>query len=179
MTKSIRLDRYAKQAIVTAIMNDVPHVDYEEQQNALLTEWAVSRMPPKVHAVWTDKNLRHYVKLERFNKVLMGPHGEEKYVSAGYIPMPEDQHKTLPAELSHKLVELEHLSDEQSERWRELREKVRGLINGCSSTKQVRDTCPEFEKYLPKGEGSTISLPSVANVVTELMKEGWPKEAAA
>lgn len=32
---------------------------------------------------------------------------------------------------------------------------------------------------LPKGEGSTPNLPSVTNVVTELMKEGWPKEAAA
>lgn len=178
MTKSIRLDHWAKQAIVNAIMNDVPHVNYAEQQSALLTEWAVSRMPPKVHAIWTDENLRHYVKLERFKEGLMGPHGEE-YVSAGYIPMPEDQHKTLPAELLHKLVELKHLSDEQSERRRELKEKVRGLINGCSSTKQVRDTCPEFEKYLPKGENSTPNLPLVANVVAELMKEGWPKEVVA
>lgn len=179
MTKSIRLDRYAKQAIVTAIMNDVPQVNYAEQQNALLTEWAVSMMPPKVRAVWADKDLRHYIILGRFSENPIGANGEKEYVIAGYIPMPTDQHKTLPAELSHKLVELKRLSNEQAERRHELREKVQGLINGCSSIKQVRDMCPEFEKYLPKGEGSTPNLPSVTNVVTELMKEGWPKEAAA
>ena len=36
---------------------------------------------------------------------------------------------------------------------------------------------PEFEKYLPSEAQPTKNLPALANVVADLSKLGWPKNA--
>lgn len=58
------------------------------------------------------------------------------------------------------------------------RASVRSAIYGCSTLKQAKERLPEFEKYLPaERDGKYIpNLPAVANLVTEMMNAGWPKD---
>jgi hypothetical protein len=45
-----------------------------------------------------------------------------------------------------------------------------------STRKALVDLLPEFEKYLPADEAKAIaSLPAVANVLSDFVKAGWPK----
>jgi hypothetical protein len=54
---------------------------------------------------------------------------------------------------------------------------LKGVIESCSSLKQLNERLPEFKKYFPTEEKPVANLPALANVVAELSKLGWPKGA--
>jgi hypothetical protein len=54
-----------------------------------------------------------------------------------------------------------------------------GVVEACSTLKQLKERLPEFTKYYPTEEAPTANLPALANVVADLSKLGWPKGAKA
>jgi len=45
----------------------------------------------------------------------------------------------------------------------------------CTTTKQLRELLPEFDRYLPAEEEKTLrTLPVVQNIVADFVKAGWP-----
>lgn len=171
----MRLTKLMRQGIVSAIMQDVPEVDHEEQIKEELTTWAVSIMPPKVKAVWNDSALRHYIKTEYFSETFKDEEGREFLIYGYHIPAPDDLHPQVPRDVQLRIIALEKLDREQGERSRELRSKLRGVIEGCTTTQQFVKQLPEFERYVPKEAASTKNLPALANLVTDFVKAGWPK----
>lgn len=172
----MRLTNPLRNAFVHSVMNDVPQIDYDEEVTKILTEWAVSIMPPKVKAVWQDKELRDCIETFNFTQTLMDDEGGDVHVYGHYIPALTDQHNGVPREIQLKIIELYKLDLEQRVVIRDLRKRVEAVAYSCTTTKGLLKAMPEFEKYIPKDpEGPTKGVPAVANLVTDLIKAGWPK----
>jgi hypothetical protein len=70
--------------------------------------------------------------------------------------------------------------DHDEELRADLHAKIKAVAYSVSTRKALADALPEFEKYLPADDAKAIrTLPVVANVVTDFMKAGWPKEQVA
>ncbi|MHB8915387.1 MAG: Nmad5 family putative nucleotide modification protein [Thiobacillus sp.] len=163
----MKLTKIDKLAFVRAVMNDVPQVDYNEMVRNLAISDLVSRFPDEIKAIWKNPALRAYIARDthfhygRSINGFMGPSG------------------TLSAETKAEILRLDELNSSQLATRRSLKESVQAVINGCSTLKQAKDRMPEFEKYLPSERAPvTQNLPAISNVVAELTKVGWPKNAA-
>lgn len=176
----MKLTNHLRDAFVRAVMNDVPDTDYAAEQQRVATEWAVSIMPPKVRAVWDDKNLRHYIEAHHYSQQLcfddIGD-GQQLWVGGFSIPAPHDLHEQMDDATKRTLYTLEAQSNEQHRRRRELREKLGIIVYALTTTAALEKALPEFAKYLPKA--TSKNLPAVANLVTDFVKAGWTKEQTA
>jgi hypothetical protein len=161
----MRLTNMLKEAFVRAAMDDVPKIDYDEKLIQAVTDEAVRQLPPKVRALYNDKDLRHFVKTNR------DWHGG---VSIHY---PGEEIK-LPETVAAEIKQLEELKDAQSDARSDLRSKLKAIAESCTTRKALAAALPEFEKYLPADDAAACrTLPAVANVVSDFMKAGWPKGA--
>lgn len=164
----MKLTKADKEAFVRAVMDDVPMVNHNEEAASLVMAEVIANLPEKVktayeaHPEWIKRDL---INLPGCLRSMYGP-------ALGY---------TRASELSKELQErLEALAAAEKEQLRvrcELEQKVRAIINSCTTLKQAKERLPEFEKYLPAERGSfgTAQLPVVANLVTDLVNLGWPK----
>jgi hypothetical protein len=58
----------------------------------------------------------------------------------------------------------------------ELESKLGGCVYSVTTRKALVSLLPEFEKYLPADDTAALRpLPVLANVVTDFVKAGWPK----
>lgn len=164
----MRLTNTDRDAFIQSVMDDVPKIDYAEKARSLAMKHALKRMPAPVAELY--KSNPEWVRSE--------------HIHLGYLPNGTSAH--LPVErgfrfdeaFNSQLLQLSADAKEQDKRLRDLRISVRGAIYGCSTLKQAKERLPEFEKYLPaERDGKyTPNLPAVANLVTELMNAGWPKD---
>lgn len=162
----MKLTQTIRQAFVSAAMQDVPQIDYRAQAQALVTEAARMQLPPKVRAIYDDKNLRHFVETTSFYAV-------GQYV---YVPMGKGERLKLNDADQKKLDALVEANKAQDERRFDLQQKLHACALACTTRKALVEMLPEFEKYLPADEAAANrALPVVANVVTDFMKAGWPK----
>ena len=58
----------------------------------------------------------------------------------------------------------------------DLYQKLKGVIEACTTLKKLKELLPEFEAYFPTEAEPTKNLPAVANLVTDMMQMGWPKD---
>lgn len=165
-----RLNTYQRQAFVSAVMHDIPKIDYEAQAHALVKEAAFAALPPQVRAIAADKKLNHYLATQShwfgyqnggFSQVTVFQGRGESY---------------LTPEVTKKLDAIIEAAQAQRERMAEMESKLKAAINACSTDRIARERLPEFESYLPEKEEKTQYLPAVANIVADLMSLGWPKD---
>jgi len=172
----MRLTKSDKEAFVRSVMDDVPSVDYDEQVRSKMKAWGLESLPEDLRPL--AKKYPDYFEARHVNtpshcpsvSIICNPNWNWSGFK-GQEPEPEKY-----AELTAISVEAEA----QEETREAIRRKMTGLINDCSTLKVALARLPEFEKYLPAERDGTgvVNLP-VANVVTELMNLGWPKEVAA
>lgn len=163
----MKLSASDRDAFVTAVMGDVPRIDYEGQAKDMVRAECVAKLPPKVRALWDDKELRGFVRCDSYQHV---------YGFTGSVAVPPVGY-TMTAATTKKVKALADKHAAQRKQRDALRDKVKAVIQGCTTLKQARERLPEFAKYLPAERGSTgaTDLPAVANVVADLTKAGWPK----
>lgn len=162
----MKLTNTLRGAFIRAAMQDVPNVDYGAKITAAALEDAVAQLPPKVRAIYNDKALRHFVKSDWCR---VGP--DRQHVPSGGDYIASESARA-------KVEELSALKNAQDERNSDLRNKLRGCAYACSTRKALLDMLPEFEKYMPSDEAAACrTLPVVANVVSDFVKAGWPKDA--
>ena len=162
----MRLTKVIRDAFVRAAMADVPQEDYTAKIHKLLQDDAISRLPPKVKAIAQDKELRHFLKTE--SHYIQGYH-----ISNVRVMHPEyERSPNVNTQVEALLLEAAH----QVERMQALRTKLQATADAVTTRKALIDLLPEFEKYLPADETKAIaSLPAVANVLSDFVKAGWPK----
>ena len=158
----MKLNKYQKSAIIRAIMADVPKPDKEKRHAAIQAE-VVKLMSPAVRKVFntTPSALRtQWIGDLAYNgadwatrDVIAGDVGE-KDIKALCEPYKAEDDTRYRAECS-----------------------LAGVVEACSTLKQLKGRLPEFEKYYPTEEAPTANLPALANVVADLSKLGWPKGA--
>jgi hypothetical protein len=155
----VKLTKYQKQAVVRAITNDIPEVDVQKRREKIQAA-VVAAMSPSVRKIY--RTMPH--ALNRQYEWLM------------YDGQDYDSRKLFVGDLSNEQVQeiLEPFTQEERARTEAI-DKLTKLVEGCSTLKQLKEALPECEKYFPQ-EGAKTQYPVVvANVVTDLMKLGWPK----
>lgn len=164
----MRLTNMDRDAFITAVMDDVPKIDYQTQAEKIAREGLDKSLPEDLLAV-VKKYPQHFdtstVRLPSplNNIAVRGPYN---YSSLEKLPKVEAELDKLAAK--YQL---------QKEARRDLRTKIHGAIYGCTTLKAAQERLPEFVKYLPKDRDGTLTpnLPAVVNLVADLTKAGWPK----
>lgn len=166
----MRLTNYQRDAFITNVMNDVPSIDYDEQIRTTVVEHFVSLLPPKVRAVWDDKKARGYLTTAH------------SYAGRVGATVPYYCRHTESADDERARAAAAHLCEArkaQLETRTALRSSLHGVAYSVTTRKALAEKLPEFEKYLPPEAETSTNLPALANVLTDFIKAGWPKEKVA
>jgi hypothetical protein len=164
----MRLTNYMRDAFVNAAMHDVPKINYNEQAEKLAREYLHKKFESIFPGI--DPNGVANNWLEKCSVSLPGSLQNIYAIAPSYRVLETDL-KIWP-----KLQEIATKHNIQDKERVELRSKLRGVANSCTTRKALAEALPEFEKYLPEDEAKAIrSLPVVANVLSDFVKAGWPK----
>lgn len=161
----MRLTKIIRESFVRAAMQDVPHIEFDEQIRKLIVDNVIAQMPPDMHKAYKKHP-------ELFNKS-----GDYIDNSIGYVYLP-CAIKPAPEAIraARELCEKRRL--QQVER-KALKEKLKAAAESVTTRKALIALLPEFEKYLPADEPAACkTLPAVANLMADFTKAGWPKSAA-
>lgn len=166
----MKLTNYIRDAYIDAVMADVPSIDHTEEIRKLVLADFVSRLPAAVVKVWKDNELRQWIKTD---------YGTWGGVSVT-IPWPESigwrQTPALSDATKKQVDALAAAAKADTDKRDSIRRKLRGAAYGCTTRKALAELLPEFASYLPHEEAPAgRSLPVVANLVTDFVKAGWPK----
>lgn len=162
----MKLTNTVRQAFIRAVMADVPCIDYAQMARNAVTADIVSKLPKKVAAVWADTSLRGWIKTDWNNY-------EGTTVTH---PSPQGSLAELAPETIAQLRDWKALDAAQRKQREELESKLVGCVHSVTTRKALVSLLPEFEKYLPADDPAALrTLPVVANVVTDFVKAGWPK----
>lgn len=171
----MRLTNSDRDAFVRAVMDDVPHIDYDDLAREIVTPIAAATLPEPLRPfVISHPNLfkTFYVSMPGSLCsiwVVRDPDLKDDFIRA--------EHKDVWRELD-RLAQYKH---KQKEARAQLNQQVAATIAGCTTLKQATERLPEFIKYLPKDRDGfgTANLPVVSNLVANLTKAGWPKGTAS
>ena len=154
------ITKWDKQAIVKAIMADVPKPDKKKRREKLQAE-VVKLMSPECRKVY---------KLTP--RALATCHVGD-YV---YDEYDWSTRNIICGDVSEKKISelIQPFKDEDAV-YVDTRNNLRCAIEACRTIKQLNDRLPEFKKYFPTVEKPINTLPALANVVADLTKLGWPK----
>lgn len=166
----MRLTNFLREAFVRAAMHDVPKIDYQEQAH---------------------KYARDVIKAkfkEAFPKMDYDTAAKSSWFRDAYISLPYHlSNISVPVSCGSnmlssdpvvwaKLEEFSTLRQEEDNKICALRSKLEGVAAACTTRKQLLEALPEFEQYLPEEEAKAAkNLPAVANVLSDFVKAGWPK----
>lgn len=167
----MNLNKHHKQAFVRAVLDDVPQVDYKDQAHKLMTEAAIKKMPPKIKAIYEDKELRHYLESSSiyYRNYSLYVHGVPQRLHGE-----SDIRRLGGDELVAALDEIKALDSEQEIKIANIKMQLEATIENIRTLKQLRETFPELVKYMPEEATKTANLPGT-NVVSALVQAGWPK----
>ena len=157
----MKIDKYVRQSIVRAIMNDVPKPD-KVKRRADLQAAIVKAMSPDVRKVF--KTSPGALKAHYF--------GDLVYDSLNW-----NTRDVVVGDVTEaKLDELAKPYKDEDEATSAIRCKLEDAIEGCTTRKALMTRLPEFEAYFPSEEAPmSKTLPALANMVADLSKLGWPK----
>ena len=155
----MRLDKYTKQSIVRAIMQDVPPIDKAARRLAVQAA-IVKAMSPEVRKVFKSNP-------GALRTTYVGDVVEIDDYSSRSITVGDVTDKQLEEILKPYKAEDSAVYD--------TKRKLQGIVEGCSTLKQLQTLLPEFKQYMPTEAAPTKNLPAVANMVADLSKLGWPK----
>jgi hypothetical protein len=155
----MKLNKYAKQAIVRAILQDVPPIDKEARAVAI-KEAIIKAMGPEVRKLFKSNP----TALRTDQVMYANPLRTWGYdVVVGDVT--RDQIKAILAPY-----------EKQEEERCNAESRLSHAFAGINTLKQALTTFPEFAKYYPTEAEPTKNLPALANVMADLSKLGWPKK---
>ena len=155
-----RINKYDKEAIVRAIMHDVPKPDKKKRKEELQAA-VVKLMSPEARKLF--KNCPRALRTHYLGDVIYdGFNWGSRDIVAGDVE-------------NDAIDKLKEKYEAEDRAVNDARRALKGAIEACSTYKQLMTRLPEFEKYYPKPDAKTANLPALANVVADLSKLGWPK----
>lgn len=155
----MRITKWDKEAIVRAVMNDVPMPD-KTKRRAQLQAAVVKLMSPECRKLY--KNCPDALRTRNIGELIYDGTWCSREIITG------DVNASLVDDLK-KPYEAEDRARQDA------RNALKGAIEACTTLKQLNDRLPEFKKYFPTAEKPAANLPALANVVADLSKLGWPK----
>lgn len=156
-----RVTKWDKQAIVKAIMADVPKIDKRKRKEELQTA-IVKLMSPEVRKVYKVNP-----------KALSTYHVGYLISDTSYSDRDVVRGDVSDVQINNLCKKYKDEEETRSHTERNLK----NAIESCTTIKQLNDRLPEFKKYFPTIEKPVANLPALGNVVADLSKLGWPKGA--
>ena len=170
----MRLSTSMRLAFVRAVMDDVPFVDYDEQVRELAQKTVDSYRPAAlVRALEIDPSIqdwlnRDYQYIHKYQKsfCLVGSKQSLDRLNAdpNFTQAAQNLRKQQQAQLEQRSA---------------LETKLKASAQACQTRAQLAKALPEFEKYLPIEAGNSKCLPALANLMSDFMAAGWPKQPAS
>jgi len=157
----MRLQKYQKEAIVRAVMADVPKPD-KSKRKQIVQDAVVKAMSPECRKIF--KRTPHALATHHVGDIIYDDmNWSSRTVVIGDAP-------------SSVVTEALAKFKKEDEDIRAAREQLKSAVMACTTIKSFIKAFPEFEKYAPKDMSPVDrSLPVIANVVSDLAKLGWPK----
>ena len=155
----MKIGKWDKEAIVNAIMADVPKVDKAKRKEEIQAA-IVKAMSPEARKLYKvcPEALRTYC----IGDLIYNGTWSSRDVIVGDVNEEKRQEIVKP------------YKDEDQKRY-DAKQSLKAAIMACSTLKQLKERLPEFEKYYPTEAKPVVNLPALANVVADLSKLGWPK----
>lgn len=156
----MKVTKLQKEAIVRAIMQDVPKPD-KSKRHAKVQAALVKAMSPECRKLFAKRP-----------DVLREHHtGDITYDGSGW----DKRHVTLGDAPKGTIDEILKPFRAEDDAYNEAKQNLKNAIMACTTLKALQTTFPEFIKYFPTETQPTKNLPALANVVADLSKLGWPK----
>lgn len=165
----MKLTEHNRNSICRSIMNDVPQPEYYEEARKALVDAALAQLPEQIRVMWNNAETQPYVSVTSVPCYGIG--------CITHIPWPSNKGldtDDLGSCVRDKLHALEKAKDE----FDELKKRVRANLSSCTTENSLRKRFPEFKKYIDMefgAEGTSKNLPATNNLITDLMRLGWPK----
>lgn len=155
-----RITKWDKEAIVRAIMNDVPVPDKKKRKEELQAAIAKA-MSPECRKLY--KKCPSALRTYHLGEIIYDGcgWGSREVIIGDVTPSQVD-------ELTKKYT----VEDRARQ---DARNSLKAAVMACTTIKQLNDRLPEFKSYFPTIEKPITTLPALANVVADLSKLGWPK----
>lgn len=167
----MRLTNIDRDAFISAVLDDVPSVDYQERARVALQKWAIDHLPPKLKAL--HKEFGHWFKTD----TLWGLPG--RISSVRVVSFDDGETLKRMKEDTPFWSSIEQMAKDAAEQTAArgaLQSKVRACIYSCTTVEQAHERMPEFSGYLKaSASAADRSVPVVANLVSDLVAAGWPK----
>lgn len=164
----MKLTNRARETIVDLIISDIPRIDYAELARKYLQDKARKNLAELVQNDDTLDKIIPHIKTTYINS----PRGLSNVAVTGCYSPDIDDVKYL-----NNLAEA---SLKQGGNILEMRNRISGLLGVCTTDSRAKELLPDFTKYIEKvcvpDMLPSNSLP-VADIVNELTKLGWPKNA--
>lgn len=165
----MKLTKYIRDAFIRSVMNDVPAVDYADEARKVANEYLKALFSKAFPGVDFEKAKQS----GWLNKTSINTPGELRSLY-GNAPS-YDSLKECPKTWK-KMQELAEKHKAQQKERDALEDRLRSAAYSCTTRKALAELLPEFAHYLPPEDApSCRTLPVVANMVTDFMKAGWPK----
>jgi hypothetical protein len=160
----MRLNKAMKEAIINAIVRDIPNQNTIGKLQKLLQDVAVSKMPVEVKTVYDNPALHSFLNLDY--KHFVGCESVAVYCERGakLTDTVQDEIEQLKAEYIQNRNKINKITND-----------LRNSFEGINTSLQFRKAFPELVKYLPN-EADVInarSLPVATNIITDLKQLGW------
>lgn len=170
----MRLSTSMRLAFVRAVMDDVPFVDYDEQVRELAQKTVDSYRPAAlVRALEIDPSIQDWL-----NRDYQYIHKYQKsFCLVGAKPSLD--RLNADKDFTQAALNLRKQQQAQNEQRSALEAKLKASAQACQTRAQLAKALPEFEKYLPIEAGNSKCLPALANLMSDFMAAGWPKQAAS
>ena len=170
----MRLSTSMRQAFIRAVMDDVPFVDYDEQVRELAQKTVDSYRPAAlVRALDLDPSIQDWL-----NRDYQYIHKYQKSFCLVGSKQSLDRLNADP-DFTQAAQNLRKQQQAQLEQRSALETKLKASAQACQTRAQLAKALPEFEKYLPIEAGNSKCLPALANLMSDFMAAGWPKQPAS
>jgi hypothetical protein len=156
---NMRITKWDKQAIVKAVMADVPMPDKKKRKEELQAA-VVKAMSPEARKLYT--NCPEALRTQCIGELIYDGSWSSRTIIVGDVK-------------DAKIKELTQKYEAEDRRISGARDALKAAIEACTTLKQLNTRLPEFKKYFPTEQKPVANLPALANVVADLSKLGWPK----
>ena len=168
----MKLTSYHRNAFVRAVIDDIPKIDYSEEIRTAVQNYALSKLPVEIKAIWRNNQLRGFLKTR--TGYFGGVHVE--------FPCWSDNSRSDGNEIENSKTVSALIAKATAQRVAidEVQRKVSSAIHSVTTLKNAKELLPEFAKYLPleSDPPSKFAPAVIANLSAELVALGWPKEGS-
>lgn len=164
-----KLTQDIRNRIRSAVLTDIPTIDYMEQMRQRVIQIGRDLMPTNVRLVYDNPETRDFVRSEKghFCCVSFYVPGARSY---------DDAKAALSGDA--RFAELHSLHDAQRNNRISIARDLEIQLTTVSTDKQFRERFPELANYLPEASSPVANLPATTAFIDTLRAAGLQLEAA-